>query len=117
MTTPFLLSLLLSSCYARDVAFTKQVNPEVLQAELKAAGFAVKSIHRIGSRQWIVLDGAGDPGAVIAAHVYVAPDAQVTAKREQAKALALKWRARTITAEEKDELLALLAPGLLGVAP
>lgn len=104
-----LLMLLALPCAARDVVFSKTVDEGKLHAELKAAGFNVIGVNRLGAKQWVMLaeDEAKDPAAVIAAHTYVDPRAERRARIDRLVALAAKQRDRQISLEEKDELLDL----------
>lgn len=87
-----LLMLLALPCAARDVVFSKPVDEGKLHAELKAAGFKVIGVNRLGAKQWVMLeDGeAKDPAAVIAAHVYVDPKVARQALLDELEALEAK---------------------------
>jgi hypothetical protein len=110
MTRTLLLLLLLPAMLsAREVHFNKLINPHILLSELKAAGFLFTPNNIIcqGTKCILYLDDreAKDPSAIIAAHVYVDLRTQEKVRRDAIVALIKKWKAGTITAQEKDQLI------------
>jgi len=101
--------------------FKKRVTPHLLQQQLVAAGYNVSPELGIACSDdncaiyWGAGGEAKDPRSVIDAHVYQDRSALGAQEREALKALALKWKAGTITILEKEDLLKRLVLLLLGL--
>lgn len=110
------LSLLFpAAASAAQFSFNKHVEPGLLFEQLRAAGFTPESMQCAGDNCKLTYQGAGNPQAVINAHVYVNPETQHAQRVDQLKTLAKKVKAGTATQQEKDDLLVLLVRLLVNV--
>lgn len=101
---------------AREVRFDKQIDPGTLQQQLKAAGFQVQWIECSTIHCKIVLPDSEkkDPMPFVKKYEYVSPE-QIRAK-QRARMITLVDRldGKTITQEERDELLRMLVKDVSG---
>lgn len=102
--------------FAREYAFSKQVDPGVLQNELRAKGFNVAYIECVQTSCKIVMPDTEkkNPAKIITDHVYVDPLAQRRKRTQELRDLLSKWEANAISQEEKDLLLKEVVRMLLG---
>jgi len=93
--------------FAANNTFNKQVNSQILEQELKDAGFLVNSIFCAGTKCTIRFGPSEtkDPTSIITAHIYIDPAGEYGALQTDIRSLAVKLRANNITAAEKDRLL------------
>ena len=91
----------------RNIFFEKRVDVGALQKELIVAGFAVKYIQCSVDNCKIVLppNETKDPLPVVEKYVYVDPAEVRRKKMANLHALYDKWEAKTITPEEREELI------------
>jgi hypothetical protein len=114
----FFLSALAISASARDVSFTKKVDPGSLQKDLEAAGFMVRSITCTGGNHCTIKlpDSENrNPMPIVSSYVYVDSEAIREQGRREAEALYSKLKAKTLSTGERDRLLELLTQRAFGL--
>jgi predicted NAD/FAD-binding protein len=91
-----------------EVRFKKKVDPGALQARLSVSGFKVDHINCSAEDCILFLSSSEskDPSSVIRKYVYEDPLESRKKALASVSALYEKWKAKTITNEEKDELIA-----------
>ncbi|MFA6091778.1 MAG: hypothetical protein WCU88_02455 [Elusimicrobiota bacterium] len=96
---------------AREYTFSKKIEAGRLQSELRSAGFQVDYITCLGEKCRIIMPDKEkkNPKAIIDAHKIIDRRAQFEARLAKARPLAKKMIDGTISPQEKDELLKMLA--------